>query len=275
MLKFSKAGYLLFSSSLSLLDQDLPEGEKWGATDSKGEPVGDGCLLDMSTAVAGWPSTWEESSGRFHSEPVFKAAFKAARAEKKRVMLTESKWNPPSGVVSTICRAREVYSKIGFLSESEVANLTGATAKALKLTPGTVQLEDRPGETLKGYYISLLGMPSKLRGAVRKIKLVWRIANQVDAYNLQPENQITQDQGLKLFHHMCDTAVETMDSALKTNNRSKLLSYEDMMQKATNLEQDWVHRVRWLNVDSVDSVDMLQPCTAIQLIRLLVVVSRS
>jgi len=219
--------------------KDLPEGEKWGATDAKGEPIGDGCLLDMATAVSGWPSSsWVESSSRFHSEPVFKAAFKAARAEKKRVMLTESKWNPPSAVVSTICRAREVYSKIGFLSESEVAKLTGSTAKALKLTAGSVQLEDRPGEMLKGYYISLLGMPSKLRGAVRKIKLVWRISNQVDAYNLQPENQITQDQGLKLFHHMCDTAMETMDGGLKTVNRSKLISYDDMMDKAKNLEKE-------------------------------------
>ncbi|CAE7298684.1 unnamed protein product [Symbiodinium necroappetens] len=81
-------------------------------------------------------------------------------------------------------------------------------------------------------------MPSKLRGAVRKIKLVWRIANQVDAYNLEPQNQITQDQGLKLFHHVCDSAVETMDSALRTVNRSKLLSYDAMMDKAKNLEQE-------------------------------------
>ena len=200
--------------------------------------------MDMATAVAAWPiSSWEESSDRFHKDPVFKAAFKAARAEKKKVMQTESKWNPPSAVLSTICRSREVYTKVGFLSESEVANLTGSTAKALKLTAGTVQLEDRPGETLKGYYVSLLGMPSKLRGAVRKIKLVWRIANQVDAYNLEPQNQITQDQGLKLFHHVCDSAVETMDSALRTVNRSKLLTYDAMMDKAKNLEQDWVHRV--------------------------------
>lgn len=236
--------HLPFSSSLSFLDQDLPEGEKWGATDAKGEPVGDGCLLDMATAVAGWPeSTWEVSSDRFHNNPVFKAAFKAARAEKRRVMQIESKWNPPSSVRSTICRCREVYSKVGFLSESEVANLTGSTAKALKLTPGTVSLEDRPGETLKGFYMSLHGMPPELRGAIRKIKLIWRIANQVDAYNLEPQNQITQDQPKKLFQRVCEKAVEGMDSGLRTVNKSKLLSYKAIMEKAKSLQEDWLHRV--------------------------------
>ena len=143
-------------------------------------------------------------------------------------------WSPPSLVTSSVLRQREVYSKVGFLSESELVKVCGVSSKALKISPGQIMLEDR-NEQLKGFYVSLLDCPEEVRKGIRKIKMTWAIRTEHQGLRLTPERQIRQEQGQLMFNYCVDQQLEKLDSGLKTVNRSKLPTVAELISRAQTL----------------------------------------
>lgn len=193
----------------------------------------------MTTALEGWPTeTWPEFIVIYHSpeDKVRKPAFKAARAVRKKLGIMSFRWSPPSSVTSSVCRARKVFCDVGFLSESEVLKYFKVTAKQLGLTVSTLQLEDRR-ETLRGYYVSLAGVPANVVDALRRVRLSWKVKVQHSALRLQPEQQIRQEQGALLFQHFSDQQLDKADAKVHTVNRAKLVSFESLMDKGQNIMQ--------------------------------------
>ena len=130
----------------------------------------------------------------------------------------------------------KVFCDVGFLSEAEVLKYFKVTAKQLGLTIGSLQLEDRR-ETLRGYYVSLAGVPANIVYALRKVRLSWKVNVKHSALRLQPEWQIRQEQGALLFQHFSDQQLEKADAKVRTVNRAKLASFESLAQKGGDIVQ--------------------------------------
>ncbi|CAE7693601.1 unnamed protein product [Symbiodinium sp. CCMP2592] len=193
----------------------------------------------MCTALEGWPNeTWPEFQEIYHNpeDKLRKPAFKAARVMRKKLGIMSFRWSPPSKVTSSVCRARKVFCDVAFMSEAEVLKYFKVTAKQLGLTIGSLQLEDRR-EMLRGYYVSLAGVPAHIVHGLRKVRLSWKVKVKHAAMRLQPEWQIRQEQGGLMFNHFSDLQLGKADAKVRTVNRAKLVSFESLLQKGGNINQ--------------------------------------
>lgn len=219
--------------------QDLQSDELWGAFDGK-QPVGDGCRLCMEAAVEGYPSlTWAEVCAKIAKEPDYKNEFKGARQMKKSLGVGKGRFNPPSSVNQSRRRTQTVFSDLGFVTETELQKILGndVGGKALKIKEGEIPLEDRPG-TLKGYYISLAGLPLDVLLSIRKVRTSFSREVLHSEERLQAQNQIHQNQGDAIFTFFSEKHSEAIDSMARTINRSKVYTYEGLRKRADEILQD-------------------------------------
>ncbi|CAK9118177.1 unnamed protein product [Durusdinium trenchii] len=157
-----------------------------------------------------------------------------ARRIKKDIGCLKHKFSPPTGIKNCRIKSRTIYSKVGFISESELQHYTECTGKALKLTPVQLPLEDRP-ETLTGYVISLKDLPPELKDTIRKIKTAYEVNVTQEERRLDPENQIKEDQGSILFDFFADLQTRSAADMAKTINRSKVPTLTGLKEKAEKI----------------------------------------
>lgn len=222
-----------------ILRKDLAEGEVWGAYDGK-NAFGDGCRLCMETAVEGWPEySWAVLCDKCSEDSSMKLEFKGARVLKKGQGIGKGRFNPPSSVSQSRSRMQTIFSDLGFVTETELQRILGGEigGKALKMKEGEVPLEDRPG-TLKGYYISLQGLPLDILLSIRKVRTSFSRELVHAEERLQPQNQIRQEQGDAFFNYFTEKHTNAIDSAARTINRSKVYTLENLRKRADEILQD-------------------------------------
>lgn len=219
--------------------QDLGSDEPWGAYEGK-NPVGDGCRVCMEAAVEGWPELeWGQVCEKCAKEPDFKLTFKGARQLKIQQGVGQKRFNPPSSVEQSRSRTQTIFSDLGFVTETELQKLLGNDfgGKALKLKEGEIPLEDRPG-TLKGYYISLQGLPLDFLLSCRKVRTSFSRDVVHCEQRLNPSNQIHQGQGDNVFNFFSEKHLNAIDPAARTVNRSKVYNFESLRKRADEILQD-------------------------------------
>ena len=130
------------------------------------------------------------------------------------------------------------YFEVGFVTESEVQNITGSTSKDLRLGKSqTLELEDGQS-TLQGWFIKLSGLsPSDLAG-VRRVRIESSVGIDLQEHLLVPGKQIQQDQGLKTFNFLSKVQAEAHPSAYKPLNRHHTPCLETLMTNAKATQED-------------------------------------
>ena len=217
---------------------------EWGETDARGRPLGNGCKIDRSTVSTGFPNlVFEEAAEMYHSgeskHAVFRAAYQAARELYIKIFVKgeeETHFNPATSVQHTEARILSVFADLGFLSESEVVRLFSASSKTLKLgKPTKLVIEDNT--VLQGFPVGLRGAPAEELPSMRKIRVEFRVKNQIQETLMRPEHQIRKDQARELWALACDRQEAAAPAAVRPSARHSISTMEGLLAKAQEVEQ--------------------------------------
>ena len=221
----------------------MPQEVRWAEFYAKGSPIKNICLLDLLVVVEGFLGLkTEEAAAKYHAKDSsgkeFKIEFgKAKEIKSQMLQAAGTRLFSPSGAVTVVrSQLRTVYYEVGFLSESEFEKIVGAPAKDFKLKPVTLQIED--GTSLKGHYISLLGLSPDQLGWIRKIKVEEQIKVNLDEKLCASQLQIRQKQP----PDHCDLATkglwEKAASQIKPATRHSLPKISSLKRKMEETEQE-------------------------------------
>ncbi len=182
--------------------------KKWGETNARGDPVGDGCYICMAVISEGWPKlTWPEALERYNSgnasDKLFRVGVGLTSKHFEQLHADDNDdspaFKPASSVDTTARTATQVFMDAGVLTEAELLreckNVTVASLKGVKLQP--VTLED--GTETKGIIVTLKGLDLATILSMRKVRLYHDVSLSHREEILQPCMQIRQEQGMDIF----------------------------------------------------------------------------
>ena len=216
---------------------------QWAEYDAKNEPVGHKSLLDLQTVCEGFPElSFDEVASKFHNkeEKVLKAAYAAARGVKEQLLNGNPapEWLPPSNVTHVKKRRVTTFFEVGFVTESEVQNLTGHSSKDLKLgKPSQLELEDGTG-SLSGWFIRLTGLSASEIAAMRRVRIESTVGVDLHELLLMHSKQIHQEEGTKMFSFLSNVQTDARPSAFKSQGRHHTPCLEVLAKQASATQQD-------------------------------------
>ncbi|CAE8629750.1 unnamed protein product, partial [Polarella glacialis] len=144
---------------------------------------------------------------------------------------------PPSCVRHFSQARRVIYWEAGFVQESDVVRLTSHSSRGLKTGKVyTVDLEDG-SVPMKGWQISLRGLPADELASLRKIRMETVIGVNHDEILLEQKTQLRQGQGVDLCQYARKKVVENDDAWVRSANRILLLTVEQLKRKAAQLDK--------------------------------------
>ena len=207
---------------------------KWSQY-QKGQPVGNSCLICLVTAITGFPGmSFDECAAKFHDpkEKDWKGEFQTARARRAKVEKGEPvpPIRPGSYVAHTQSMARTIFYDVLFCSDKEIENLTGQTAKSLKLKAVTLTIED--GSTLRGHFLSLKGLNPDEVGSLRRVRIEQKVTVAHKEALLEAPDQLRPKQGTELYNVAAKTHWLAVESLPKPNTRHTVPSVETLRAKA-------------------------------------------
>jgi hypothetical protein len=123
----------------------LCQDKKWGETNARGDPVGDGCYICMAVISEGWPKlTWPEALERYNSgnasDKLFRVGVGLTSKHFEQLHADDNDdspaFKPASSVDTTARTATQVFMDAGVLTEAELLreckNVTVASLKGVK-----------------------------------------------------------------------------------------------------------------------------------------------
>ena len=151
--------------------------------------------MDLSTQVEAWPSlSFPEFAKKYHDkqEKAFKAAVIAARAVKAARLAGKPVPDfSPACFVRNFAQTSYVVSfEAAFLSGTEVERLTGADPKALGLGKQVSLLLEDSATYLKGWLVSMRGIPEDEARGLRTVRLERRTGVELAEDLMQPKHQL-------------------------------------------------------------------------------------
>ncbi|CAE7237085.1 unnamed protein product [Symbiodinium sp. CCMP2456] len=218
--------------------------EVWGQYTETGEPSGSCCRVDKETIEEGWPGLpLENASQLWHSKEQkskpFRTEYATARRIKKDSGILKRRFNPSSTVQTGKIRFRMVYHDIGFLTDSELQSVVGASSSSLKLKThrGKEQVEDR-GESVQGVYVSLRDLPEGLLGWIRKVRSGFLVQVEAQDQRLTPDHQIRAGQGQVLFDHFSELLLNSSETASRSKHRPSLPKIPSLIEQLTSQQEE-------------------------------------
>ena len=183
----------------------LAQATKWAEYDVKNKPINQVCLncWESIQEMAPTHTVDQIAAMRDSKNPTdvtFMLDFESGRlikqgeAEKRKFM-------PASDVTLTSQYGLQVYFKVGLVTESELARLTGCTGKLAKplVEPISVRLDGPKSLPTKLWPISLKGLSAEETAGMLKAKITHDSFASHQESLLRADNQISQSQGLNLF----------------------------------------------------------------------------
>lgn len=203
----------------------------------------------MATCRLGWPScNVVDLAARYHERSEdgkrFKVEFDSAAALMSKLLPSLPQLLPVSDVSCAQCHYVDTYFEMAFATEADLVRHVGFGAKALKLKPSSLQLEDGSGR-IQGHYLSLAGMPPDMKDSLRRVRVGCKGTVVQNDRMMTERTQVRPGQAADVMSLLLAKNVAARNPPEKSASRSHLVTFETLMGKAECLRQVWT-RCGWL-----------------------------
>jgi len=182
----------------------------------------------------------DEVARQYHEKTeegkAFRAELDASTGHMVRLMAQPSFPHllPTSDVGFHVSNYTESFYEAAFATEADLVKFLGLGAKALRLKPSQIRLEDGTGR-ISGHYLSLVGMDQNMKDSLRRVRIGTKIAVVQNDQVMSGHTQIRQGQSADVMAMCMEKNLNARNNAEKCAGRAHLVTLDTLMKKVAEL----------------------------------------